>query len=72
MKRRQLLKYAAAVGGMAVQSHPRLDGLPVRPLPYDSDLQPAPAWVALQTAFEDARKVKASHNVLVIFRTTSL
>lgn len=35
--------------------NPRRDGLPVRPLPYDSDLHPTPAWYAIQKAFEEAR-----------------
>lgn len=33
---------------------PRPDGQPVRPLPYDSDLQPTRVWQALATAFEQA------------------
>lgn len=33
---------------------PRPDGQQVRPLPYDSDLRPTPAWQALATAFERA------------------
>jgi endo-1,4-beta-xylanase len=33
---------------------PRSDGQPVRPLPYDSDFHPTPAWQALATAFERA------------------
>lgn len=33
---------------------PRADGQPLRPLPYDSDLQPTAAWQALATAFERA------------------
>jgi endo-1,4-beta-xylanase len=33
---------------------PRADGQPVRPLPYDSNLQPTRAWQALASAFEHA------------------
>jgi endo-1,4-beta-xylanase len=29
-------------------------GLPVRPLPYDEDLQPTPSWNAIRRAFEEA------------------
>jgi endo-1,4-beta-xylanase len=34
----------------------RPDGLPVRPLPYDSELKPKPAWQAMQSAFAHASK----------------
>jgi endo-1,4-beta-xylanase len=34
--------------------HPRPDGLPVRPLPYDADLNPKPAWGAIRQAIERA------------------
>ncbi|MGA2077573.1 MAG: endo-1,4-beta-xylanase [Terriglobia bacterium] len=34
--------------------HPRPDGLPVRPLPYDADLNPKPSWGAIRGAFETA------------------
>ena len=34
----------------------RADGLPVRPLPYDSELKPKPAWRAMQSAFANASK----------------
>jgi endo-1,4-beta-xylanase len=34
--------------------HPRPDGLPVRPLPYDADLNPKPAWGAIRQAMERA------------------
>jgi endo-1,4-beta-xylanase len=34
--------------------HPRPDGLPVRPLPYDADLNPKPAWGAIRQAIEKA------------------
>lgn len=36
------------------QYAPRPDGQHVRPLPYDSDLQPTQAWQALASAFERA------------------
>jgi endo-1,4-beta-xylanase len=36
------------------RAHPRADGLPVRPLPYDADLNPKPAWEAIRRAFEKA------------------
>jgi endo-1,4-beta-xylanase len=39
--------------------HPRRDGLPVRPLPYDSDLNPKPAWEAIHQAFEAAPRHSA-------------
>jgi len=34
--------------------HPRPDGLPVRPLPYDADLNPKPSCGAIRQAFEKA------------------
>jgi endo-1,4-beta-xylanase len=34
---------------------PRPDGLPARPLPYDAELKPTPAWDAIRYALEDAR-----------------
>jgi endo-1,4-beta-xylanase len=34
--------------------HPRHDGLPVRPLPYDSNLMPKPAWESIHQALEMA------------------
>lgn len=37
-----------------VQYAPRPDGQHVRPLPYDSDLQPTQAWQAMASAFERA------------------
>jgi endo-1,4-beta-xylanase len=36
------------------QGSARPDGLPVRPLPYGADYQPAPAWDAIHRAFEEA------------------
>jgi endo-1,4-beta-xylanase len=33
---------------------PRPDGSPVRPLPYDADLKPTPAWQAIAAAFDQA------------------
>ena len=33
---------------------PRPDGSPVRPLPYDADLKPTPAWRAVAAAFDQA------------------
>ena len=33
---------------------PRPDGSPVRPLPYDADLRPTPAWNAIAAAFDQA------------------
>jgi endo-1,4-beta-xylanase len=36
------------------EQSPRPDGAPVRPLPYDADLHPTPAWQAMATAFEQA------------------
>jgi endo-1,4-beta-xylanase len=36
------------------QHSPRPDGSPVRPLPYDSDLKPTPAWNAIASAFDQA------------------
>jgi len=36
--------------------NPRGDGLPVRPLPYDAELKPKPAWHAIRNAFEEARR----------------
>jgi endo-1,4-beta-xylanase len=35
---------------------PRPDGMPVRPLPYDAELKPTPAWDAIRHAFEEARR----------------
>jgi|SRR5579862_567665 len=34
--------------------NPRPDGMPVRPLPYDAELKPAPSWDALRNAFLEA------------------
>ncbi len=40
-----------------ISSHnKRADGLPPRPLPYDSELRPTPAWDAIQTALDHASK----------------
>lgn len=36
--------------------NPRADGLPVRPLPYDAEMNPTPAWDAIRNAFEEARR----------------
>jgi endo-1,4-beta-xylanase len=36
------------------KSNPRPDGSPVRPLPYDADLKPTPAWNAIAAAFDHA------------------
>jgi endo-1,4-beta-xylanase len=33
---------------------PRADGMPVRPLPYDAELKPTPAYDAIRKAFEEA------------------
>lgn len=38
------------------QYSPRSDGAPVRPLPFDSNLQPKLAWNALAKAFDNAPK----------------
>jgi endo-1,4-beta-xylanase len=38
------------------ENYPRPDGLPVRPLPYDADLKPTPAWKAIAAAFDQAGK----------------
>lgn len=37
------------------QANPRPDGSSVRPLPYDADLRPTPAWEAVAAAFDQAR-----------------
>ena len=37
-------------------SHQRSDGRPNRPLPYDADLKPTPAWDAIRNALEQARR----------------
>jgi endo-1,4-beta-xylanase len=34
--------------------HQRSDGRPNRPLPYDTELKPTPAWDAIRNAFEEA------------------
>lgn len=34
--------------------HPRPDGLPIRPLPFDEDMNPTPVWDAIARAFDDA------------------
>ncbi len=39
--------------------HPRRDGLPVRPLPYDSNFIPKPAWEAIHQALEMAPQRQA-------------
>jgi endo-1,4-beta-xylanase len=36
------------------EHNPRPDGSPVRPLPYDADLKPTPAWKAIAAAFDQA------------------
>jgi len=36
------------------EHNPRPDGSPVRPLPYDADLKPTPAWSAVAAAFDQA------------------
>jgi endo-1,4-beta-xylanase len=36
------------------KAHPRPDGLAVRPLPYDTDLNPKPSWGAIRHALEIA------------------
>jgi endo-1,4-beta-xylanase len=36
------------------EHNPRPDGSPVRPLPYDADLKPTPAWNAIAAAFDHA------------------
>lgn len=38
----------------------RADGTPQRPLPFDGDLRPTPAFVAIRTAIDSARPVVAS------------
>lgn len=40
-----------------INHHPgsrRADGLPSRPLPFDADFEPTPAWHAMARAFDDA------------------
>ena len=41
------------------EDFPRQDGSPRRPLPYDADLQPKPAYHALHDALLDARRRRA-------------
>lgn len=36
------------------EDFPRRDGAPRRPLPFDEDLQPKPAYDAILQAFQDA------------------
>jgi endo-1,4-beta-xylanase len=36
--------------------NPRLDAMPVRPLPYDAELRPTPVWDAIRSAFEETRR----------------
>jgi endo-1,4-beta-xylanase len=36
------------------EDYPREDGEPRRPLPYDEDLQPKPAWEAIETSLANA------------------
>jgi endo-1,4-beta-xylanase len=36
--------------------NPRQDGLPVRPLLFDAELQPKPAFAAVWRAFNEATK----------------
>src|SRR5208282_2741675 len=38
------------------RGNPRKDGLPVRPLLYDAELQPKPAFAAVMRAFDEAPK----------------
>jgi endo-1,4-beta-xylanase len=38
------------------QHNPRPDGSPVRPLPYDDDLKPTPAWQAIAMAFDETSR----------------
>jgi endo-1,4-beta-xylanase len=35
---------------------PRPDGIPVRPLPYDAEMNPKPAWDAIRDALQEARR----------------
>jgi endo-1,4-beta-xylanase len=35
---------------------PRPDGIPVRPLPYDAEMNPKPAWEAIRNALQEARQ----------------
>ena len=37
-------------------SQPRTDRLPVRPLPYDAELNAGPSWDAIRRAFQEARR----------------
>ncbi len=36
--------------------NPRPDGMPVRPLPYDAEMNATPAWDAIRNALEEARR----------------
>ena len=36
------------------KTNPRSDNAPVRPLPYDANMNPTPAWYAIAKAFDDA------------------
>jgi endo-1,4-beta-xylanase len=35
---------------------PRPDGIPVRPLPYDAEMNPKPSWEAIRNALQEARR----------------
>ena len=37
-----------------IRKYARADGLPVRPLPYDDNMNPTPAWNAMARAFDNA------------------